>query len=1399
MLSDYLSNLRLPSGTEDSSSKISTYLTDCINAVNSGDVYNAELTCKKSCEYYIRQEADKFQDLSESEWQNFADYVLIKSPGESVQTWTDYYGKLQINHNWKELIKDKLNFNFNQCSDNSEICSDCWINWRALGYDKEPADANRARDDYWKWSEAEKSKQRLAGISSPIGEAATKGKEILDTYITPLKTYAENYANNPDNLDEVYKLAYQLRLSEAYFNGLREEYKENTDLLKEIGDYVTINGPGKAQTWLDQFGEIQLGNLIVFEKGEGTDRKELNFNHWCDDYSCGLSIWFNWGRTSKEAKKKIQEANTNAENEARDLEKAGMIKEYKKTFSISEENEKIAKSLKDEINTAVNKLKDFSSSPSKENAYKAVYDSEIIRTKLDGYREAFEYKEMQEICPYLLLYTTGTLNIWYDPMVEEYKLDNKELYKDTNFNIGLNCGCDDYNEECWMNIWTGTEKQFEKDYKIEINRARNDAMQEAEKLRRLHLLIKARKSAEERNIFSDEIEEISNEIIEKLNTFTDKIKAFELEPSSDKAYKLQYEYVLLRSELEGYRDAWRDKAEIIGEYMILYGPGIADIWKNQYDEIEIGHHSMIYSGKIETVKKTTTGTTDKGVISRGIELHFNWWYDENREEGGFDLWLDLGRFAKTYKKEVNTAEKEAWKEADKLRKLRLASRLLSDLENEGISADLEVSAINKFIEKAKAYKTSASVTAYDVELARLTANGQMEKLDSNKADYIFVSTEGYPEIWYDWETDELNLGGWKEELVKTEYLSANMGKWCHPVEEWCRTEIILEWKNWKTVESELRRANENFWKQKREAEFLDKISVIKNTKTEYSSIDQALINELVSTANGLSSLAEKYKNKEITTEEFQYQLLVKRDEINEKLDSAEKQSLVEVVIAEIAGYHDYDNWADVLRGVQVYSDDNFEVYVGQHAEFTPDFVESEQSNKEETFFKIEVEIIFKNWDDIIQEQINSAYSKYEKEYSKVRLEKMKEKRAEILSGITEKIQEESDKYEKGELTSNDVRAKINNIFYRIESYDSEIAYLSAVAGEAFPSFEPTKISIKTENVQVELYEEKFEYRFSSETQFAKSVVRQAVGQGNYDLSQDFKVSSTTQVQMVKEDVMFDDEGNIMREEVNQELKPVARQEEEGLTSVEKEQIVNIIEEEVAKEIEKAKKELHKEKTKIIQELKQQQKEVISGNNVEVRRTKSTGERNLRIQGLRPRLKLSVDLTEAEILRLAEELKAKWISAKEEGLIEQMVYNINLAIDDHQTLGDAVRKLGDMSSSIRMTFKNETVFALNFQTKDGRLDSVDYDAAEGAGSKGDNILIQFDFASIMKLRNWWEMKLKNAEGFGEVITAVPSFLGQIIRMILSGEIQVKPISVILKVGDFMSVLFGGLLQGMGANI
>ncbi len=1399
-LNSYLASLTLSDTEKAIADTVINYVSDCVNRISGTDYKSIQFECSKDS-YYIKVELDKLKGTDDSNWKEVIDYIMIKSTGEA-NYWMD--GDAINVNNWKEVVKERLNLNLGRDDNTGELWSgSLWINWEKFGLSKEDRKkADEGNNIYWEWENEQRSNKLKATLTASV---SSESQSSADEVIAMLKEVAEKITTmetSPSG-DVAYQIAYKARLLEGKVRGIGDTL--SVDSAGEFCNYVKLNGPGKLDVWQNEYGEAQTGSLRI--KSTVLKGLETSFDCNYDDYQdkYWMSFWLNWDRdTSKTYSAEIKKAQKEAESEARKLEVAGKLKEFLDKFTISDDNEETAKELTKEIDALITKTETFVAS--EQSVYEFQYDTSLLRAKIDGIGQSLSCDDFLQIKEYIVLYSKGTAQVWQDQYGDNVLGGYKELYNGDTVTINFNSwGCDDYSDTGGMSVDLSWGKDVSKNYKKAIKKAEEDSWKEAEALRRAGLVIEARKLYS----FSLEVQEAGDSIIEMLVAFKDRVKAFESNPTAEGAYQVQYNNIILTSELDGMAQVYGDLAEDIGNYVVLYGPGTPDIWK-QWDtaELEIGSNLRVYS-------------------STEIEFNFNKWFDEFQDRGGFGAWMNWGKLRKAYSDELKRAERDAWQEADRQRKFRMAEKLRSDLEPEVGEGIASISSnIREYVILVRKYlKGDADVAAYDVELKRLQVSDLMSDVTEIEKDYLLVSDLGTdvnpPEVWYDFENEEIIVGGWRELVTKNVTKKkqtfpvgvAGMNGWCN---DWvygdgiCKVELNMNWEDWRAVEDEISRANELFFRQKREAELTDVLAGIVNNKISYSSADQGIETELVAKFAEVEELGAQFSS--LGAGELQYKVLIARDDINDKLDEAEDQSIIEIAVAEAEGYHDYDYWFDELRGVVLYSDSDIEIVARFSREFAPFFVEEKDVPLGE--YGVQLEIIWKKWSRELRSELRDAFERYDKEQSVVRLNKLIEKRDQIIEDITgDALQAKVQEYENGQIRMGEVRRYVEAKYFKLKAYDAEVAYLAALGGQAYPEFTPIDIKVDTEHVRLSFIEKPFNYKFGGGIGLQQLKFGKQEEFRGAEFAPD-EVEATRSVKAFREDIQIDAEGNIMQGAVQQSVSEPAEEItgkaiQEGDVNVniegnvEGDVTINIYHEDIALEIEEARKEIREEKEKAVEDIYAARQDVFS-DRTQVRRFGGSREdeapeeraKRLRINGIKPRMKLRIDVTDAEIKAIAENVKAKFIAAQEKGVIDDIIYDMNLQLDNVPSLSDALAEWGDTTTSFRLTYKNESIFEFSFKVEDGYFAWARYGVGSDAGANDSNIYIGLQLESIIKLRNWWEERVKEASGPGDVIVLVPTFVKNVGGMVMSGEIEIKPFGAVFKIPKFLQVMFSGLGQSAG---
>ncbi len=1384
-LETYKSSLTLPDNYKNIVSNVINYVEDCESKAKENNQYDIQYSCMKD-QYYIKEELGNLVGISLNDWKRVVDYLLLYTPGEP-NYWIDDSGNIQLNFD-KMIIRDKLGFNINPTdrapTSKDEIWAGFWINWEQYGGMNEDQ-VRQADEDYRRWEDEQRQEKLLSEMSISVSSSQEElGDEII-SIVKPIFELGENYDKSPSK-SSAYALAYNSTISEATLRGFSDT-KDSTDL-KNACDYVKKNLNYDLDVWQNEFGETHLGR--VYYKG---DNVEINFDCNYDDVEGKTFAWLdvNWGSTAEAYKEEIKKARRDADIEARKAERAGAIKEFMDSFEIESDLLETAQTIVEEIDDFSEELKDFD--PSRiENFYDAEYKSQLLRAKFEGIGDAFNCDDFTQIRDYVILYTKyGTPDIWKDDFGDTVLGNHKFLLENDYFKFEINSwGCQDFDleEKGGMNVELRWKPIITDEQKNVIKEARKDSLFEAEKLRRHNLLLKARQLVN----FTVEEETIGKQIITKLETIRNEALEFEKNSSKEKAYNLTYNVILIRSELEGLAMSYPDIAENIGKYVLLYGPGMPDVWINNMEEVEVGNHLQIFR-------------------SENVEINFNMWIDEYNDRTGFDLWAG-GKYRKEFKDVVKNAEKEGWIQADKARRIWLAKKALESLEDKVNNTDVVINSLKEYVSAFEKYK-AGSISAYDLEIKRLQTVDTLKDfvVDENTKDYLIVVDlgENIPpgDIWMNFEEDEINIGNWRALVEKSftkQEVFTGLDAWCEennfyyyePFEEKrCGVNVHINWLNWTLVKKDIKRANEDFWKIKQEKKIQGKLNLIKNTETNYSLEDQKLIADLVVSINSLKKLASSFDGENIT--EFQYNILLEKDKLNDLLDKAENQKIVEVVIAKASGFHEYDEWSDKLRGVSIYSDDNIELFVRIQKQFSPFFVKEENPE-----FELQIDVIWKEWNPQLRPKLEEAFKKYESLQSAKRFENLIQKREKIIGGFDE-IQNKVNDYENGKINLTELKNFINNLYFKLQSYDTEVAYLAAVSNNSFPDWSPVNIKIKTEHVNLEFYERDFTYRFG----IGIGLMQKRVGESmqNVPLAERRGMMETGPREEIRNDwsqektpmvtgkVSLNLQGaeDYSNSESNDYSKETLNANDESL----KEESLT---EEDLKEIEKEKEQREQMLFETRQEMIKETQEIFS-DTFRTDRSLFAGEERISIEGLKPRLRLRTTLTPAEMKNIANNFKQKFKEAKESGVLDDAIYNLNLELDNQPGIQQAIMEWGNVTTSLRLTYENESIFELSFRTEDGYIKWVDTNIAENAGESSDNMYIEVKFESLMELKNWWEGTLRDSTGPSAVIKAIPGFIGKVGRMIMVGEVKVKPFGSITKIPKFLQVLFNGMIHAIGVTI
>ncbi|MEE9594852.1 MAG: hypothetical protein V3V92_05575 [Candidatus Hydrothermarchaeales archaeon] len=1410
-LQSHLDGLSLSSDEKAIADAALTLAKACYDKVQGTDYYLMTFECMKSA-HKIRKSFEPLISLSKSDWTEVRDYVLIKSAGEPGYWTKDDTINL---HDWKEMIPKKLSIGFHRYEDNDgnvKIHSDLSIYWRTFDLNEaQKLDVERARRDFWTWQNEQRKRDMLDKVSITVsGDSEKIAKEVM-TILMGLRDKASKFDSSPSS-DNAYELSYTLTLGDIKI----EEYREyDYGVVKDASAYVVKYGPGMPQVYEDEFGDIKLGGLTVYDSSK-RKRFRVYFNRHIDKLEKEANFWMHvsWDEEDREIHQDvIDQAREDAWEKSRKDEMDEKLQDYLNTFSISEENEKIAKDLVAELNKMVEELERFS--PSTDAVYDLQYRIILLTAKVNGLGEAMDCSDLEQVANYVIVYTPGDVKF----MERGGKLmpDNwKNLYTEEPASLNFNWVCKkltylptgepysevypigtpepvrmqpdeeitELEEEAgYMSVNLNWQPSiFENDaYRDAIDRANEDTWEKAEKIRKQKLLIEAKT----RFSFISEQKDVGEDIIEKLKEFEAKLLVFE--NTGEGLYELYYDYVLLNHEIQGTSEAYWKHSKEIGIYVMLYGPGAPDIWKDEFRDIEIGHSLTIHAGKM-------------------LKFWFYRYYDEEEGRGDFHINLDIGELSKGQVEIIRTAEKDAWEEAEQLRRKELITKLRGRLHPVG-DVELWVEDIKEYVILVKKY-TKGTASAYDVELHRLELNQQFSKLDRDTRDYIMIADLGegapLPHVDYNYETDEMWVSEWRDLISEDDELFVGIGSWCKEG-SYCAIDLNMQWKDWEAVSEAIERANELFWREQNEKELSDDLAKIVSTKERYSPVDQDVEEELVGAISEISASC----NNDDSAEEFQFKMLLKEDELNDLLDKAENEDIVSVALAEVKGYHHYDEREDVVRGLTVCTGNDYDVDIKYYETFSQPFAFEVRQLHEVVEgtrdLEVNVEVRWKVMDDDLAGDIEKAFERYEKEQSKVHLGKLVEKRTEVLESLSdEKVSEFVNAYEAGTIGADELRWSISRIFFALEGYDTEIAYLASLSGEPFPEFTPFKVKVKTDHVDMEIWEEDFDYKFGGGLNIRSSRLTSTVRPERPDIAlpPPPKIVTKRKAKAMVEGVEITEEGEVMMAtqmipsmgEI-QEATAVIETPPPVPLKVEREVEIEIIPEEVAASIMEEQIKAQEMKVMRIEEMRLREMELGSKRNL-ARSKRGVGGEKLKIEGIKPRLKLQVSLTDAEILRLAEELKERWLEAQETGVIDEMIYELNLAIDQFPAIQEAIRDWGDTTTSVAINHKEEPIFEFSFRTEDGRLVWAKYDMAEGAGSDGDNIYLEADFASLMKLRNWWEGRLKNAEGPASVVAAVPAFGARLTTMVLTGGIKIKPFGSVLKIPKFFKVFFNAMVYTTG---
>ncbi len=1399
-IEDYAATLVLSADEQNAASVIIGYISDCAAQVDSGSYYDMNLECRK-LSYLARASASVFAGLSDADWDEFVAYIMINSRGEPDH-WTED-GNIRVS-NWKN-VNEKLRFGFNRWEHDFEqkVGADFNIQWNEFP-DVNEADVKRAEQDYWDW-EDEQRKNALKGQVTVV--SSSLGDQLLEV-INDIRAKAEAFDANPSD-ETAYNLAYAQRVAEGMLRGISDSTSGSG--VKEACDYAKLNGPGKANLWENEFGNIEFGDLEFYESATRQGFR-LRFNCWEDSYEDRTNMWLG-GDLDRDSRitygDAIKRGRSDAEEEAKELEVAGRLKEYLETFTITPENREIANEIIDDVNAIVEQVEAIEAAGlTPDNIYALQYNITLLEGKFQGTGDSLLCDDMGQVGPYVMIYTPGTAEIWGDEFEGLSLSEWKQVLENDFIRLNINWNCDEWSGRSWFNFngeWSAAVlRGLGDEYINAVDRARNDGWEEADKLKKKRAVIEIRKNYN----FTLEQEDLGNEIIAKIESLRIKAIDFEKEPTSDKAYQLKYDSIILTSELEGFTQAYRKEAKMVGLYIILYGPGYPDIWRDEFGRVEVGDHVEVYRGD-------------------DIEFGFNRWYDEHRDEGGFHVWMNFGMLRINYKEDLKRAEKEAWREAEKIRKRRMAEKLRRDLE-EVVDVTAQVNNLKEFITLLKKY-VAGEATAFDLELLRLQTSDKMRDIDKVTRDAILVSDLGDdippPDIWYEWEFEDIHVGGWRELIEfnrSSEDIFASIDSWCDwEYEDECNVELRIDWRDWGLVRKELDKANELFWRQKRELELADEIQAAIDSKSTYSLSDQAVEGAVVDLIAGLKSIGGDFDS--IGVEELVYSVLVQKDRMNDKLDEASDERIAEVAIAETDGFHEYDFIGGRIGGVFAYSTDDFEILVMYHEVFKPFFIEVE----EELDYEFEIDVIWKDWSDDIADAVDRAYDRYEREQAAARRIKLIAKRDLVVpSDLQDTLQLLADSYEAGTLKMRELKERVNAIYYRIMGYDNEIAYLSALSENPFPDFTAVNIVITTAHVFIHLYENPFNYRFGGAVmvggaRFAPEFERHAVEikatgmigeltgpmgvmeSGGITERDEVTGGAVIQSRILEETTEAVIARNLMREGVvitekdDMDIAQIIISPKGDLISIEGD-AGELFHDDIMIEIEEEKAMIMDDKRIFIERMYAEEDKIFESRRMVSRRMELGGDRLL-ISGVKPRLKYSVSMTTGEVKNLAEEVKEKWNELATSGVLEDIIYNMNWEIDKYPSLSEAIREWGDVTTSIRLKYLNESVFEISFRTEDGLISWVEYGLADGAGENDGNVFIDLDFEALMSLKNWWETSLKNAEGPLDFILSLPGLAWNVVGMMITGKISVSPFGVIWKIPSFMKIFFEVMGEASGLNI
>ena len=1367
-IDDYKASLSLSGSTKDAADTIISYIDDCEDEVQGVDYYDMYLVCRKA-EYYIREQLSGQIGLSDSSWKSFIDYIILESVSDPSY-WTDSDGVVNVNRG-QQLISQKLNLWLDRYeSHDGSIDASVGLNvdWRSMSLtDAQQDEVEQAEDDYWSWEEALRKdalRNRVSGDFSS-GEVSLGGEMIsaMQDVETKIKAHDSDYDS-----DSAYDLAYYLRLSEGVLRGLTSGVDIETSL--NACKYASLNGPGSPHIWEDEFGEVQVHGSQIYES-DSHNGLRAEFNCWEGDDEAGASLWVNWDRgSSNDFRDSIRAGRSDADDEARAMEVAGQLADYLEGFEISSDNKDIAEeviSLIDELVEDAGEVELVADS-----LYSFNYDTIIKSAEVQGIAQSLSCDDIEEVGPYVIVYSEGTPNLWEDEFGDLTLSTYKQLFENDFLRLNFNYNCDDFSGDSWMSIHSdwGADVTRDSELASSLRESRDNAQQEADRMRRKAMVFRARKNYN----FTLDQEEVGDSIIDKLKSFKEQIIAFESSPSSTGAYDLMYNSILLSAEVEGIAQAYSDDNEYIGYYVLLYGPGIANVWENEFDELEVGHNLNVYRGD-------------------DLEFNFNRWVDERSGRGGFNSWLNFGRLRRDYDEEIKRAEREAWVEADILRRKGLAMKARDELEAEGFDANSHVAELKDYITLFNRYLNGNS-SAFDLELKRLQVSDELSDLDPPVKDLIMVSDLGEdvppPDVWLDWDTDEIMVGDWRELVLFNRSLEqpfTGLSGWCEWETDVCNLDIHIDWVNWSLVRRDIDRANELFWRQKREAELTDELARIVGTLNNYSIKDQGIESELVDLLGDLGVLGESYSDPEA----FQYDVLVKQDSINDKLDEADDQGVIRVAVADADGFHEFDDWLGEVRGVVLFSSEDIEIIARFNEVFTPFFLEGDEGGAFE--FDVMIDVVWKNWTSTLGDAIERAYERYQSEQAINRFNKLVERRDEVIpSNLEELIRAKVDSYENGEINMSDLKRYVNNYYYRIMGYDNEVAYFAALSNNSFPEFDLVNIVVNTAHVTLQLYERDFTYRFGG----AARIDTDFLAPSDEFVRREFEIRDPELVSRssgVSDGALEGLTGRAVTTNTGV-VEP-----EVTVTSTDESWVASGPEawdEATVEDFERERQELTDSKHEMIDRVQEERLGMFD--NRKLFRPKGFQDR-VTLPGIKPRLKFSVDMTPEEVKRLAQEIKAKWAELNESGIIYDIIYNINNDADEFPALQDAIREWGDVTTSIRLRYQNESVLELSFTTEDGYVTWVDYGVIENAGVDPNTVFIELDFESLMRLKNNWEQGMKNAEGFFDVIASIPGLIAQVTGMLMGGEIRIVPFGTVFRIPNMLKVMFEAMMEGSGISI